>query len=238
MCSGCNNAIFFIINKNMMKTNAFKTGSHEQNKWLSTIQDEDIVPYGTTVDGVIAGANLPTSDRETHKNTKFVVMYAVPLHLMKSLVSQQEITPDVFTRTPFFSVSYPRGQSETNKYTSETCKTDSATTVCKQHFVSIFKHTFDFLKGTQGIQGNFHLDYEGSFYVLFTPYAANKPVMCSAKVNRSEFMAGRTEKKKINQENLLGLTMNAQDIIIVFLLAGMVLAVFQNQRLHEKIKKM
>ena len=57
-----------------MVSNAFKPGSLEENHWLSTVQDEDIVPYGFSIGGDIAGANLPTSDADRYEKLKFVVL--------------------------------------------------------------------------------------------------------------------------------------------------------------------
>jgi hypothetical protein len=214
------------------KGNRFEPGSAAQKRWLSTLQHDDIVPRGTTIDGQVAGADLPTDDRESYRDSRFVVLYAVPLGIMKSLVYQQVVPSDVYGKTPFFRVTYPRGMS--NKYSSETCSMDSQTTACTQQFVTVYKHAFEFLKGTEGPRGNFPLDYEGSHYVMFVPYDNGNSPAAAASALPTMAMNGRGAQQ---QENLLGLSLKAQDVIIVLLVFVLVLAIYQNQRLHERMER-
>ena len=200
---------------------AFEPGSVQQNIYLSTVQPQDIVPYGTTVDGYIAGANLQTSDKDLLQQCKYIVMYAIPEHILRSLVFQGEVSADTFNNNPYFTIPYPRGNS--NKYDPRTCKKDNETLVCTQRYATIYKHTFEYLKGTEGLKGTFPLDYEGSHYIVFVPHKDNKRI--------------GTNNITKSKEKLLGLSPNAQDVIVIILLVLIVIVIYQNQKLREKLTK-
>ena len=222
----------------MATINNYEPGSVEQNEWLATMQTEDIVPYGTSVEGEIAGADLQTNDYDQYRSMKFVVLYAVPLHVMKSLVYQSVISQDVYNRTPLFKIMYPRGTPENqNKYSAQTCKMDPRSAACTQSYVTLYKHAFEYLQGTEGKKGTFPMDYDGSHYVVFVPFKFNRPIMCSKAINHVELMGGKPNKKGRKREKLLGLDYKAQDVIVLLLLFLLLVAIIQNQRLQEKLNK-